>query len=1115
MARKNKLCFNCLSKGHSVDDCPSRHSCRECGRKHHSLLHRPAAASNPPATVPQQYSGITPVNNSSSVSQPSTTSLYQHPSASVAYIPATALATVVSQYQQRKARVLLDSGSGITLITSRLAQALKAKKQRVVHNITGLNGTKCLTSKYAISCTLKSALEPGGEEVHVLAHVVDKITSDYGPQDLSSIRSQPFLEGKKLADPEFGQSGRIDMLLSMADSNRCTFDQSESTPDRSFRTWNSIFGWIVGGQTSSPTPTSPCMKITSVDARADSILQRFWQQEEVPGESQNLTTEDQQALEVFKDTTTRDEHGRYTVTLPRKKPPRPLGESRQLAVKRYQQNKRSLTRKEQWNAFHQGLDEYRILGHAELVPACELTNPKGDVFYLPTHGVVKESSSTTKLRIVFDGSAQSSNGHSLNDVLLPGPSLYPLLSSIISKFRLHKIGMSADISKMFREVGLAVPDRDLHRFIHENEDGQLQDWRMCRVTFGITSSPFLASKVLLQVAEDHAEQYPQAAEVVRNSFYVDDCLTGAATLAEAEQLRSDLNVLLSLGCLTLRKWRSNSPDLLALIPPELKEVDSSTLSLSPSDCAKTLGIHWNSSMDTFHVCTPTLTQLEVPTKRQLASAVGKTFDVMGWYAPATVQIKILLQQVWKSKINWDDPLPTGLLPVWEKWSKELPMITNQPVPRRYSNHDSPVIQSQLHGFCDASQAAYGGVIYLRMLHQDCTVSVSLVTSKTKVAPLSGSTIPRLELSGALLLSKLIHQTAKDLDVLPANIFTWCDSSAVLGWINMAPSRMKTYVANRVSEIIRLVPSEHWRYVATQQNPADLASRGMPISHLLSSNLWWQGPKWLHLPPSDWPRRPDINRGRELPELKPTVLIIQPPLPDMELWNRYSSFHKLVVITAWCRRFILNCKGVNVTKGPRLTSSELDSAKTSLFHLSQSLSYPSELNHLSQKKSVSNKSSILSLSPLLGRNGLMRVGGRLGHADVSSLTKHPIVLCGRSPIAKLLVRQVHLDSGHAGIGTMLAILAHNYHITGLKSLLRQISRSCVVCQKAYARSAAQLMGQLPPERLNPAPPFTHVGIDFAGPLLMKRGSPRKPTMVKVYICLFLCFFHQGSTPGTSF
>ena len=177
-----------LIRGHSVNDCPSRHSCRECGCKHHSLLHRPAAASTFPATVPQQSSGIT-------------TSLYQHPSASsVAYVPTTALATVVSQDQQHKAHA---GPAGlqlrIILITSWLAQALKAKKQCVVHNITGLNGTKCLTSKYSISCTLKSELEPEGEEVHVLAHVVDKITSDYGPQDPSSIRSQPFMEGKKLS----------------------------------------------------------------------------------------------------------------------------------------------------------------------------------------------------------------------------------------------------------------------------------------------------------------------------------------------------------------------------------------------------------------------------------------------------------------------------------------------------------------------------------------------------------------------------------------------------------------------------------------------------------------------------------------------------------------------------------------------------------------------------------------------------------------------------------------------------------------------------------------------------------------------------------------------------
>ncbi len=145
---------------------------------------------------------------------------------------------------------------------------------------------------------------------------------------------------------------------------------------------------------------------------------------------------------------------------------------------------------------------------------------------------------------------------------------------------MHKIGMSADISKMFREIGLAEPDRDLHRFLHENSDGQIQDWRMCRVTFGITSSPFLASKALLQVAEDHKNTFPKAAQVVNQSFYVDDCLTGADSLTEAKQLRSDLNSLLSLACFTLRKLRSNSPELLSELPLELKEVDNSNLMIS-------------------------------------------------------------------------------------------------------------------------------------------------------------------------------------------------------------------------------------------------------------------------------------------------------------------------------------------------------------------------------------------------------------------------------------------------------------------------------------------------------------------------------------------------------
>ena len=184
------------------------------------------------------------------------------------------------------------------------------------------------------------------------------------------------------------------------------------------------------------------------------------------------------------------------------------------------------------------------MDHAEPVPPARLSAPVEESFYLPMHGVVKESSTTTKLRVVFDGSAHSSTGVSLNDTLLPGPSLYPLLSTILNRFRMHPVALVGDISKMFREVGLIEEDRDLHRFLHKDDDGKIADFRMSRVTFGISSSPFLASQVLRQVADDYASVHPEAAKEIKQSLYVDDVLTGAQTVEQAVHLRQELNLLL-------------------------------------------------------------------------------------------------------------------------------------------------------------------------------------------------------------------------------------------------------------------------------------------------------------------------------------------------------------------------------------------------------------------------------------------------------------------------------------------------------------------------------------------------------------------------------------------
>ena len=196
-----------------------------------------------------------------------------------------------------------------------------------------------------------------------------------------------------------------------------------------------------------------------------------------------------------------------------------------------------------------------------------------ETFYLPMFGVVKESSTSTKLRVVYDASAKSSTRLSLNDTLLPRPNLYPLLTAVILRFHAPRFAMSADISKMFREVSLHPDERDFHQYITRDEQGQLKDQRMTRLTFGVACLPFLATQVLRQIAEDHREEFPEAAEAVSTCFYVDDCLTGANSEEETVQLATELCSLLMKGQMTLRKWRSDSPAVLQAIPTELHETD--------------------------------------------------------------------------------------------------------------------------------------------------------------------------------------------------------------------------------------------------------------------------------------------------------------------------------------------------------------------------------------------------------------------------------------------------------------------------------------------------------------------------------------------------------------
>ena len=355
------------------------------------------------------------------------------------------------------------------------------------------------------------------------------------------------------------------MLFGLDVLDELLLNERRASNNKTIFAQETVFGWSVRGKCLPETSVQSshlCYQSLKPESTTDELLSAFWKTEEPPSDISLESDEERQALSHFAQTHYRVDGGRYVVRLPKKNVSLSLGCSRDQAVRRYRQNQFSLEKKGKYANFVKALQEYKEMDHAEPVPAENLLKPAAEVFYLPAHGVVKEASTSTKLRVVFDASARTTSGIALNDILLSGPNPYPLLTNVVLSFRMHPIGMSADISKMFCQVGVHPDDRDLHRFLQPGPNGKLRDMRMTRVTFGVTSSPFLATQVLRQVAKDYQEQYPRVSRIVSTQFYVDDCLTGASSVAEAIEIRAELNALLAAAGMKLCKWRSHSQELL-------------------------------------------------------------------------------------------------------------------------------------------------------------------------------------------------------------------------------------------------------------------------------------------------------------------------------------------------------------------------------------------------------------------------------------------------------------------------------------------------------------------------------------------------------------------------
>nr|CAI5843366.1 unnamed protein product [Callosobruchus analis] len=865
----------------------------------------------------------------------------------------------------------------------------------------------------------------------------------------------------------------------------------------------SHLGWIISG-TFNIKISNKSTCLLSLNSLQDQI-EKFWMLEEISDSSNKYTKTEQFCEDNFVNTTSKNEEGRFIVSLPLKSNYAELGSNFDSAQKRFCMLERKMQRNpafaESYRAF---MREYENLNHMSKLTNDEIKNSNVK-FYIPHHAIFKESSATTKTRIVFDGSAKSESGLSLNDVCCVGPTVQDELFIILLRFRTHNYVIKADITKMYRQVLVKTNQRDLQRILwREFPDQELSHYTLNTVTYRTAPASFLATRALQQSALDKMNDCPLASEVILSDFYVDDLITGSDTLENTRKLKSDIQYILSTNGFSLTQWMSNDINIL----DNFERDQIKNFYISENHTVKTLGILWNPSLDCFQYSVDTNLNTKV-TKRIILSIISQIFDPMGLVGCLIITAKILLQTLWKLKIGWDDSVPQYVHTEFINFLSELSKLNNVSIPRHVllSNY----VSCQIHAFSDASQVAYGTCIYIRTTDESDNTACLLLCAKSRVAPLKSISIPRLELCAALLSSRLVAKIIRGLKINPNAVFLWTDSSIVLAWLNRESSELKTFVSNRVSEMQQLTSSYQWRHVRSEDNPADLISRGCDVERLKNHSLWFNGPQWLRMPESQWPilEPKDETICSESLELKPIFAhnSVNQPYLNFNILTRYSSLTKLQRITAYCLRFIDNCRKTlderNLSK--HLTVNEINRAMNILIKLVQCQEFGMEIMHLKRCKEVSKSSKLLSLNPFLDKNEILRVGGRLRHSQLEFDHKHPVILPGHHHFTKLIILYEHESvTIHGGTQTVLGSLRTKFWPLNARCAVRKVIRNCLICFKSRPRNFFPMMGDLPASRITPSRPFFTCGVDMAGPFLIKDGVLRNKRLVKVYIALFICF-----------
>ena len=1102
----------------------------------------------------------------------------------------TLICQIVTPTCKLSVRALIDPGSQFTAISKLIATNLGLKGPRKTLRM-GTSGAQTVYfhNMMVVNFKLASLDEKFITEFNIEAITMPKVACDIrriniDPQDYSHLKHIKFTEDLPMNNDT---STKIELLIGEPIATYL-FQQLISPPNagKSINEPSAAIYKIGACLTGAANPKDmsmgcdeefnciphSCVAEICEEDPSDYIKTWFTLENvgiEDPSISNQLTAEEQRAEEMMQECTYYDDINKcYHTRLLWVDDPIPYTNIRRATaaatrvVKRFSKE----GQEDAWDSIQKVYKTNFDLGMSERVPSKDLKKIE-DFHYICMSMVFKPESTTTPVRPVYNANQEFGEEKiSFNKKLLEGPNYLPQLPTLLIQFRYYLTVALLDISKLYSRIRLPKEDAEYQRFFWSDEkmkpnesQAKLKAYRQTRLIFGSRSSPFQAQFVLRKHATTHNNFY------LKNFTYLDDIFVGDNDAEKVTKELKNLIWVLQEGDFPAQKIVSNNPEVIE----DLEESQK-----GPKDAHKIYGQIWNLKNDflTLNFKKEKMPVMEkMFTKRECLSYMMSLYDITGIIQPYHLKAKLIFQRSCELKLDWDENLPSPLQENFQNWIQEWPLLEDIQINRCFLPPNGGKI-CYLACFSDSSNDGLGVNIYVVSEDNQGTRKSELAFCKSKVLPLKSKyTTPRAELAGAQLNARIGNYVANALTTVLGHkpkLYFFSDSEITLYRLKKPAEMFSIWVCNRVKCIQDSTEVKNWYYVHTSENPSDISAKGMSLSELKKSDLFFHGPKWLTDKNikfksvgkiSEQEFSLDSSEVRKAFQMKgPQMNVLFASLDEeddviKDILDRHNNWKKSINIISWIRRFWTNFKvhqqrknkatsesqkmtlrnkakgklmpaAMNKSKQKLMPAAinriqinydelylnpeEVTSTENLLFKYAQSKEFAEEISILSDGSEVPKSSKIKTLLPIMDEeSGLLKHKSRI-------VDYNPIILPKDHQVTRLYIQDIHKKFGHSGPSLTLYKVRKRVWILSGRQQIKKAIFKCN-CQKSILLN--ERMGQIPKWRTQNPTIWSRVGTDVLGPFFVKkdkipanekRDNNEDEKMIKTFAILWTDLVSRG-------